>query len=129
MRRARPLPTDVARQRGLVTRAQLRAAGWSRDSIEYAAARWCTVLPGVYLATDAELTPEVRAVAALLRWPDALLSHMTGAEVLGWPVLRQTPAWRRWLDLTDWPSPEDVHLCVERRVRAPSGFVVHHTPP
>lgn len=129
MRRARPLPTVVAKQRGLVTRAQLRAAGWSRDNIDHAVRQWPTVVPEVYLATGDVVDVEIRAAAALLRWPDALLSHTTAAAELGWPVLDRMPSWPRWLHSSDWPDLNDVHLSSERRRRVPAGFVSHRTSP
>lgn len=128
--RCRPaLPTAVSRQHGLLTRAQLRQAGWPRHRIEHAVRRWRIVLPEVYLVTDGDVTPDVRAAAALLRWPDALLSHTTAAQQLGWPVLDELPAWPRWLKDEQWPKDPEIHLSCPRRLRSPDGFVCHEASP
>ena len=128
--RCRPsLPDLVSRQNGLVTRAQLRKAGWHRHRIEHSVQRWRVVLPEVYLTTPDEIDSHVRGHAALLRWPDALLSHTTAARYLGWPVLDELPAWPRWLVHESWPSDPEVHVTCERRLRSPEGFVCHQASP
>ncbi len=119
----------VPRPTGLVTRAQLRKAGWNRHRIEHAVCRWQIVLPEVYLVTDTEVTPDVRAAAATLRWPDALLSHTTAAHFLGWPVLEELPDWPLWIRDESWRAEADVHLTCSRRLRTPDGFASHRATP
>src|SRR5207253_2757341 len=89
---------------------------------------WQSVLPGIYLTTDGEVDPGVRTKAALLRWPDALLSHTTAARELGWPILDQLPAWPRWLADEPWRADE-VHLTSQHRLRSPDGIVCHQAAP
>lgn len=123
------LPTAVSRQNGLVTRPQLREAGWHRHRIEHAVRRWQIVLPEVYLTTPDEVDVVLRQKAALLRWPDALLSRTTAARHLGWPVLDELPAWPEWLVDESWPKEPEVHLTCERRLRSPAGIVCHQATP
>lgn len=91
--------------------------------------RWRVVLPEVYLTTPGEVDPDVRANAALLRWPDALLSHTTAARHLGWPVLDELPAWPEWLENESWPKDAEVHVTCRRRLRTPDGIVCHQATP
>lgn len=87
------------------------------------------MLPEVYLVTDEDVSLDVRAAAALLRWPDALLSHTTAAHYLGWPVLDELPSWPDWLGDQRWPKDPDVHLTCPRRLRGPDGIVCHQAAP
>ena len=91
--------------------------------------RWQIVLPEVYLTTSGEVTADVQANAALLRWPDALLSHTTAAAQLDWPVLDELPAWPDWLVNETWPKEAEVHVTCQRRLRSPDGFVCHQATP
>ncbi|MDO5629333.1 MAG: hypothetical protein Q4G43_13535 [Mobilicoccus sp.] len=68
---ARTLPDALTpvlrRQRGLVSRAQLRDAGLSREAVRWGLTRrWTVVLPGVVHIGGGGLTDEQRATAALL---------------------------------------------------------------
>jgi very-short-patch-repair endonuclease len=112
-----------------VTRAQLREAGWHRHRIEHAVRQWQIVLPEVYLTTPGGVHPAVRAKAALLRWPDALLSHTTAAAQLDWPVLDELPAWPEFLVNETWPREAEIHVTCRRRLRSPDGFVCHQATP
>jgi very-short-patch-repair endonuclease len=127
--RSSSLAAIASRQHGLLSRAQLRVAGWNRPRIEHAVRRWQIVLPEVYLVTDSEVNHDVRAAAALLRWPDALLSHTSSAYFLGWPVLDELPAWPKWLPREHWPKEPELHVTCSRRLRAPEGIVAHQSPP
>jgi hypothetical protein len=121
--RSSSLAAIASRQHGLLTRAQLRAAGWNRHRIEHAVRRWQIVLPEVYLVTDCEVNHDVRAAAALLRWPDALLSHTSSAYFLGWPVLDELPAWPKWLPDEHWPNPSFTsHVRVDCDLQRASWF-------
>ena len=67
------------------TRAQARAHKIPRRELEGAGHR--RLLPGVYVAASVDVTPHLRARAALLPFPDsAHASHHTAARVMGLPV-------------------------------------------
>src|SRR6516164_4700918 len=104
MSSAPALPAVVSRQRGLVTLGQLRESGWSANAIGHARRKWSAVLPEVYLADAREVDIDVRATAAMLRWPDAVLSHVTAARCYGWIVLDDLPCWPDLL--TDAVAPQ-----------------------
>jgi len=111
-----------ARQHGLVTRAQLRALGWSARRIDGALrSGWLVrVHPGVYAVGLVPLGPHGRTLAAVLACgPDAVLSHRSAAALWGliaggqarWDVLvPATTGGRR--------GPRDVHLRRARRLEA-----------
>jgi very-short-patch-repair endonuclease len=103
----------AARQHGLVTTAQLMAAGLGRGAIEHRVRtgrlrRWCR---GVYLAAPAPLpwTPEMAALLACGVERSAL-SHWTAAARYGLA-----------------PKPDTVHIIVTGNVRSRPGVRVHRT--
>ena len=103
----------MARQRGVVSRAQLRALGasdsWIRARIE--AARWQRPYPGVYVGHSGPIDYRTRVWAAVLYCgAGALASHDTAAYLLG---LRDTA-----------PTDVQVSVPVERRVRRQPGLTV-----
>jgi hypothetical protein len=80
------MPSDeltelIRSQQGLVSLAQVRGFGLSRQWVRRREAReWRFVLPGVLTTSPAELLPGQRLVAALLyAGPGALLSSTTAA--------------------------------------------------
>ncbi len=100
----------IARQAGVISRAQAMAAGLSRDTVDYRvkSRRWQPLYPGVYLATDrpsgcpADRRDEVGVRAALL-WAGE------GAFLCG-----RAAAW--WYGMVDEPPPT-VRVSVGRRRR------------
>jgi very-short-patch-repair endonuclease/predicted transcriptional regulator of viral defense system len=103
----------AGQQHGLVTTAQLLAAGWSKDVIAGCVrSRWLRrVHHGVYLVGPLE-SPHARMMAAALATaPDALVSHYPAAVLWDWRPAREGP----------------VHLTVPRKLRSRPGLVVHHT--
>jgi hypothetical protein len=110
-------------------RSQLREAGWSEVSIGHAQRQWQTVLPGIYLVDDRARDIEVRATAALLRWPDALLSDVTAARFLGYSIVDPLPDWPLLVEHDKRFSADDVHVICERQLRAPPGFVARQGSP
>jgi len=110
----RGLDELAARQRGIITRAQLLRAGISSDLIKsrLRLGNWQRVYPGVYAAFSGELSREGQVWAAVLyAGPGALASHRTAAELAG---------------LIDEASSV-VHVTVpaNRRVRQQPGIVFH----
>jgi very-short-patch-repair endonuclease len=103
----------AAAQRGLVTCAQLRTAGLSRDAVSWrrARGRLHLVLPGVYAAGHDALQPLAPELAALLSFErDVVVSHQSAAWIWG---LVQTP-------------PACVHVTViGRNARSRDGVAVH----
>jgi len=113
------LPEDVRRlaqlQRGVVTAAQLRAAGLSRDVARsrLQSGRWQQVHHGVYAVFTGALGRETTLWAVVLRAGSAAtLSHDTAAELHG---------------LIDRPSAL-IHVTIpeSRRVIPVAGVVIHH---
>ena len=103
----------AARQRQVVARSQLLAAGVSPRAIEHRVARGRlhAIHRGVYLAGSAELLPLGRETAALLVCgPNAALSHRTAAAI--------------WRIVTFVPSAIDV-LVVGRNPRPRGAVRVH----
>ncbi|MDX6675613.1 MAG: hypothetical protein QOH11_3031 [Solirubrobacteraceae bacterium] len=83
----------AARQYGVVTRAQLVAAGLGRGSIEHRVAerRLHRVHRGVYLVGHVSAPPLAREMAAVLACgPDAVLSHQSAASM--WSLLSREGA-------------------------------------
>lgn len=124
-----PLPPIVREQNGLVTRQQLFDAGWSKSAVGRACKQWRSLLPGVYLTDCRDVGDEVRQMAALLRWPDAVLSHVTAARCRDWPVLKQTPAWSAWLEPPIASRMQSVHVTAQRWIRAPDGYTTYQADP
>jgi very-short-patch-repair endonuclease len=103
----------AARQRGLVTRAQLIDAGLGRSGIRrrVEAGRLHLLHRGVYAVGHPGLAPGARELAAVLACgPSATLSHTSAAAL--WRLL---------------PSPDAVHVTLTARRRdGPAGVAVHH---
>lgn len=112
----RSLARLAAGQRGVVTRAQLTAAGLSRSGIAHRVARGRLhpVFRGVFLVGHPVPPPLARETAALLTaGPDAALSHRTAAQLHG---------------LLPNPGPTIHVLLIARRSPRPqSGLHVHTT--
>jgi Transcriptional regulator, AbiEi antitoxin len=117
---AKDLPPELGelteRQRGMLTRAQVLQAGFSRSAIAERLNRgsWQRMHPGVYATFSGEPNREAMLWAAVLdAGPGAMLSHQTAAE----------------LDrLADTPSSL-IHLTLpgDRRVRKRPGLVLHRS--
>jgi hypothetical protein len=105
----------LAAQEGLVTKHQLRALGFSREKVRWAAARrWSAVLPNVLSTHGPHLTPRRRMVGALLHAGDgAMLGSLTAA------------AWHGVTSSTD----HRVHVTApaSRHPRSTGFVVVHRT--
>lgn len=104
----------TARQRGVVARSQLLAAGISSDLIKsrLRLGIWQRVYPGVYAAFSGELSRDGQVWAAVLyAGPGASASHWTAAELWG---------------LADQPSSL-IHVTIpgDRRVTKKPGIVLH----
>jgi hypothetical protein len=103
-------------QQGVLTRAQAIRGGLSEDTIRarLAQLRWQRLSTGVYF-TSAGRPPRAAALwgAVLRAGPEAMLSHVTAAEVTG---------------LTDEPG-ELIHLTVpiDRQVSTIPGVLVHRS--
>src|SRR6185437_8010030 len=68
----------LRQQGGLITRAQVLAAGWTEERLRYRARAdgpWRTVLPAVYLSSNGPLAGGQREIAAVLyAGPDCVLT-------------------------------------------------------
>ena len=117
----------ASQQDGLLARPQLLQAGWSDGRVRAAARSWHAVLPGIYLTSGATVDRDVRARAALLRWPGTALSHDTAARWRGWPVLDQLPKWPGLLNDEPAYDPELVHLTSPAKLTLPDGYVLHRS--
>ena len=113
--RAERIDALIHDQGGIVSRAQLLAAGWSEPRIRRPLrnGRWRTVHAGVYVTHTGPIGYGERLLAALLyAGPEAAWSHYTAAEQLG--LIKPDPDRRVFVTI-----PE------RRRVRAPAGLVIH----
>jgi len=117
---APPLVTSLAtfeiarrEQRGLVTRSQCLAAGWSAKAVEWrlSSGRWLRVLPGVYQTYPGRDDWWTWAMAALLSIDDSAWSHRAAAYA--WGLVR------------DAPPAIDLVVTDTRRVRPPDGVLTH----
>ena len=124
-----PQLTHLANQQnGLLTHGQMLSAGWNRDTIKFRARGWRRILEGVYLVDGRAVDEGVLGMAALLRWPAAVLSHDTAARRRGWELLDQRPEWDMWL--SDEPASEQlVHLTSSKQYRLQEGFRLHRSDP
>ena len=112
----RALLEQAARQHGLVTRQQARAAGLTDHQVDgrLRSGRWTAPRRGVVQVLGAPLTEEqVVMGACLVAGPSAVASHLTAARL-----------WRLRL-----PDPEQIEVTTPpgRRVRA-EGVRQHRTP-
>jgi very-short-patch-repair endonuclease len=124
-----PQLTHLAdQQNGLLTHSQLMFAGWSRDTIKFRARAWRRILEGVYLVDGRAAGEDVLGMAALLRWPAAVLSHDTAARRRGWKLLDQQPKWDTWLP-DETKADRLVHLTSTRQFRMQDGFRLHRANP
>jgi hypothetical protein len=82
----------ATRQRGIVTRGQVLAAGLDDDAIRRALSerRWQRILPGLYGCFSGEPTLEQRRLAAMLYVRGA--GQITGHAALVWHGFRHLPA-------------------------------------
>jgi very-short-patch-repair endonuclease len=92
------LDTDVeaiaARQHGLFTHRQARAAGASEDATRHRCrtGRWIRHRRGVYRLLGAPVTPRLELLAAVLGAPGSVASHTSAASLLGLPGFSVLPA-------------------------------------
>lgn len=114
------IETILSRQAGMISRAQVLATGASPSMINrrVASGAWMRVHPGVYLATDRELTTDTRLHAAIL-WagPAATIS---GVRAAWWHRLWADSS--AMIDLTvpqGWKRSARPGLRVRRRDLAP----------
>jgi very-short-patch-repair endonuclease len=88
------VPFEAVNQRGLFTRAQAYAEGWTprqaRRRVQ--AGRW-QVVAGVALSSpDTVIGPWEQAQALLLTWPGAVISHELAGALHGFPMQPDHPA-------------------------------------
>jgi len=93
--------TDTVAQ-GLLTRAQLRSSPWRR------------LFPDVYAHRDVEVTHELRARAAALRHPHAVVSGRSAAVLWGVPMAGPADD----VELTSFPGGHPVRTSGIRMRRA-----------
>src|SRR3954469_21380304 len=128
----RRLSEQVHSQYGLVTRQQLLAADLGRAWIDRAARQWQTILPGIYVPHPIDDVRQ-RAMAAVLHWPGACLSHACAGRIRGWNEPFAAPAWSQ-LGPAATPyiagcpaDPVDLTVTTGRPRGAP-GYRIHHGP-
>ncbi|HEX6422052.1 MAG TPA: type IV toxin-antitoxin system AbiEi family antitoxin domain-containing protein [Acidimicrobiales bacterium] len=107
----------AATQHGLLTAAQCRELGFSRNAVHRLTTRgvWAREAPGVYRVVGAPRTWYGRALAAVLAaGPDAVASHRSAAHLWG---------------LAGFPPPGRIEVTVprHRRPRSRGGVVVHES--
>jgi very-short-patch-repair endonuclease len=103
----------AARQHGVVSQAQLVAAGFDRDAIQYRrrVGRLHLLHRGVYAVGHRPPSPLATAIAAVLACgPDAVLSHRSAAAL--------------WRILPRWPTTPEVTTPGKHRL---PGIHVHRT--
>jgi very-short-patch-repair endonuclease len=103
------------RQHGLVTRAQLKAAGFTRSAVDHRlrTGRLWRAYPGVFAVGRAELTREAGWLAAVLACGgDAALSHLSAAAL--WEIRERRP-----------PKRPQVSVPTQVGRRAPRGIELH----
>jgi very-short-patch-repair endonuclease len=123
-----PLTILAGQQNGLLSHGQLLSAGWTRDTIKRRTRGWQRILRGVYLVDRRTVDEDVLGMAALLRWPSAVLSHETAARRREWKLLDERPDWDAWLP--DEPKSEPaVHLTSATQFRPHEGFLLHRSDP
>ena len=136
MRRGRPRswphvtsqPRSRNRAPDLAPGLWITSVGWSRDTIKFRARSWRRILKGVYLLDGRAVDEDVLGMAALLRWPETVLSHEIAARRRGWKLLDQRPNWHAWLP--DEPNGEQVvHLTGTKQFRVQEGFRLHRAEP
>lgn len=101
----------AARQHGVISRAQLRALGFSKDSIWRAvrAGKMVEALPGTFRAASAPVSWEQDLTAALLWAGNARASHRSAAALL---------------ELDGFPRGP-IEITTTRSLRAATGIVLH----
>jgi len=117
---ARPTPPEVldllARQDGVIARAQATAAGMPSHALDgqLRSGRWQQLDLGLYAAfTGPAPRPAILWAAVLRAGPDAVLSHLTAAELYG---------------LADPAKVIHVSIPAQRRLRnCPPSLVVHRS--
>ena len=106
----------IQRQLGLITLAQLYAAGLSRGQVRTLVAhgRLRRIFDGVYAVEGAPATARQRALAAVLACADgAALSHLSAAC--------------HWRLLEHWPAEPHVTVPGRSGARGPRGIRLHHS--
>jgi very-short-patch-repair endonuclease len=123
------------RQYGLLTRTQLLEAGVGRGFVQSRAGReWPALMPGVYQCCPSTDELRQRTMAAVLRWPDSQISHVTAGRLRGWEEPMTQPRWRDlgpaaapYVD--DWPD-DRVHLTTAvRHPRSSASHICHRGDP
>jgi very-short-patch-repair endonuclease len=112
-----------ADQHGMVTRAQLVAAGLDRNAIAHRVrhGRLVRVHRGVYAIGHVPPSPHARAMAAVLACgPDAALSHRSAAAL--WELVR----WHAPIDVTTTTARRVVGVTVHRSRTLTAADVTHH---
>ena len=91
VRNVHDLEIAIHEQRGLVTRAQCRAAGLTSKAIEWrlTSGRWVRVHPGVYQTAPGRNDWWTGALAAQLAIPGSAWSHATAGH--SWGLVRSPP--------------------------------------
>jgi very-short-patch-repair endonuclease len=107
------LDSVLAAQRGLVTRGQALALGVSPGQLGHllATGRLVPAVVGVYRDPARPTAPGQLALAATLRWGDAVASsHQAAARLYGWSLLDPPSGWQ---------------VTASRPVRVPADWTVH----
>lgn len=111
----------LARQEGVVSRAQADGCGWTRHAIAHRLGRtWQRLLPAVYVTVTGVPTAAQRGWAALLHagYADSDEARLAGTE----------PALTSWSGLAVWElceQPPDVHVALPHARRLlPARFAV-----
>ena len=120
----------AARQHGVVSQAQLLAAGLDRDAIAYRrrVGRLHLLHRGVYAVGHRPPSPLATAIAAVLACgPDAALSHRSAAA--RWRIVLRWPARTHMTAPTSAAAPDPDPPLPPRRHDHPLRDPRHHSPP
>jgi hypothetical protein len=128
----RRLAEQVHGQYGLVTRQQLLAADLGRAWVDRFTRQRPTILPGIYAQHPTDDFRQ-RAMAAVLHWPGACLSHACAGRIRGWSEPFVAPAWSHlgpvampYID--GWPDDQVDLTVTTGRPRGAPGYRIHHGP-
>jgi very-short-patch-repair endonuclease len=118
----------ASHQWGLLSYEQLVSAGWTPHAIKHRTRAWRRVLKGIYLTDGRAVDENVLGMAAVLRWPTAVLSHETAARRRAWELLSQRPDWDKWLP-NEPVGDARVQVTCATQLRAQPEFRLHRADP